>query len=74
MQCGQLRSICENPDIAWFPQRHICWSTAARTVATRRFHTKHEKAKPDEAGYLATDGVLVWVADGDLSPDDEFLD
>lgn len=42
-------------------------------VATRRFQKKHEEAKPDGAGYLPTDGSLVWVSGQDLTPDDMFL-
>jgi hypothetical protein len=34
---------------------------------------KHEKASPDLAGNMPTDGVLVWVSDEDLTPDDDFL-
>lgn len=73
VQCGQLRSICEDPEQAWYPQNNVCWSTAARMVATRRFQNKHEKAKPDGAGYLPTDGSVIWVSSQDLTPDDMFL-
>jgi hypothetical protein len=72
-QCGQLRSICEDPEIGWYPQRHICWATTAREAATRRWAKKHEKAEPDSVGALPTDGTIVWVSDEDLTPDDNFL-
>lgn len=72
-QCGQLRSICSDPSVSHYPQLHVCWATAAQMVASRRFHNLHEKAKPDSAGYLPTDGALVWVSDEDLTPDDDFL-
>lgn len=72
-QCGELRSICEDPEQEWYPQRMVCWSSAARSVATRRFDKLHENDKPDAAGNLATDGTVVWVASEDLSPDDDFL-
>lgn len=72
-QCGQLRSVCSDPETPWYPQRATCWSTATRTVVERRWHEKHENAKPDVAGYLPTDGVTVWVSPHDLTPDDDFV-
>lgn len=71
--CGRLRSLCENPDVDWYPQMHVCWASAAQSVASRRWHKKHEDAKPDAAGYLPTDGGFVWVSTEDLTPDDDFL-
>ena len=52
---------------------HVCWATAAQSVATRIWHKRHENAKPDDAGFLPTDGALVWISTDDLSPDDDFL-
>jgi hypothetical protein len=72
-QCGQLRSVCSDPETAWYPQRSICWATATRQNIGRKWHTKHEKAKPDALGYLPDDGVTLWVATSDLSPEDDFL-
>ena len=71
--CGQPREVCEQVR-DYFPQRTVCWATAARSVARRRFEKLHEHANPDPAGYLPTDGVTVWVSQRDLSPDDDFLD
>ncbi|HET8614293.1 MAG TPA: hypothetical protein VFL94_02125, partial [Actinomycetales bacterium] len=51
-ECGQPRSVCSVRDTAWYPQRNVCWATAARNVAQRRFEALHKDAKPDEAGYL----------------------
>lgn len=72
-QCGGPRDECESPDVGWYPQRHKCWKTAAQQTATRKFTDKHAKSQPDLAGYLPTDGSLVWVATEDLSPEDDFL-
>jgi hypothetical protein len=68
-----LRSICEDDDQLWYPQRHVCHATAAQQNASRKFHTMHREAKPDVAGYLPTDGHMVWASDQDLTPDDDFL-
>lgn len=72
-QCGELRSVCEDPSQDWYPQRMVCWSTAARAVASRRWDKLNEKVKPDASGYLPTDGAVIWAASEDLSPDDNFL-
>jgi hypothetical protein len=58
----------------FYPQRRICWITAAEQVAQRRFRELHEKTKPDEAGYLPTDGVAIYADVEDTNPDDRFLD
>lgn len=71
--CGNLRSVCSDPDTDFYPQRTICWATAAQQVVLRRWHKKHEKAQPDEAGYLPTDGTTIWVSPDDLTPDDDFI-
>lgn len=76
-QCGNLRAICSDPDgvhgEGFYPQRDVCWVTAAQDVATRRFRKLHEKAKPDAGGFLPTDGSLVWASPENLTPDDDFL-
>ena len=72
-QCNGPRSECEDDSVAWYPQRHICWKTAAAEVAMRRWERVNEDAKPDAAGYLPTDGTKLWVASEDLTPDDDFI-
>lgn len=75
--CGNLKSICSNPDgllgQGFYPARDICWVTAARQAASRRFDRMHEKAEPDLLGYLPTDGVFIRAALVDEDPDDDFL-
>jgi hypothetical protein len=56
-----------------YPQRTVCWVTAAREVAERRWERRTEGAKPDSAGYLPGDGMRIWMSREDLSPDDDFL-
>ena len=53
----------------------MCFVTRARTSAHRAFEDKHSKEKPSKAnGYLTpTDGVTVWAATENLTPDDDFL-
>lgn len=71
--CKRLRIICEDPEQAWYPQRHTCWATAATDAVSRRWKEKHKDAKPDSNGVLPTDGVHIWVSEDDLTPDDDFL-
>ncbi len=71
--CGQPRDVCADRDVDYFPQRTICWATAARRVAQRRWDKRNENAKPDAAGYLPDDGATVWVSPHDLTPDEDFL-
>jgi len=65
--------VCADRDVDYFPQRTICWATAARRVAQRRWEKRIKDANPDAAGYLPDDGVTVWVSPHDLTPDDDFL-
>lgn len=71
--CGQPRSICSDPSVDYFPQRAICWATAALRVAQRRWDRHTEDAQPDASGYLPGDGVTVWVSTTDLEPDNDWL-
>lgn len=71
--CGNLRSVCSDPDTDWYPQRLWCGATATRDMVTRRWHDKHREAKPDSLGFLPTDGAMFWASTEDLTPDDEFL-
>jgi hypothetical protein len=72
-ECGQLRSVCSDPATVWYPQRNVCYATATRQNIDRKWVNKHRDRKPDMAGYLPTDGVTLWVATEDISPEDYFL-
>jgi hypothetical protein len=69
--------VCSNPEGAhgegFYPQLSTCWVDATRENVTRQWRKKHEKARPDAAGYLPTDGRTPWVSTEDLTPDDDFL-
>lgn len=69
-QCGNPRSVCSDPDTAWFGQRSVCYASAELDVIRRRLVMGH---KP--AGWEAhpTDGVSVYVAPVDVNPDDDFI-
>jgi hypothetical protein len=71
--CGNLRSVCSDPDIPWHPQRTMCLATAAREVALRRVYRKYKHPAPDDPEVHETDGMQVWVSMDDLTPDDNFI-
>lgn len=60
-QHGGPLSECEEPPDLW-PVRRVCWIAAAQTVAERERSKETEKAKPDEAGYLPTDGESIYLS------------
>lgn len=69
--CGNLRSVCSNPDQEFYPQRSMCYATAAKEITVRRLRKKHDKEPGTEPHPL--DGMAVWVSTDDLSPDDDFV-
>ena len=72
--CGQLRSVCGDPEAPWYPQRTHCYATAARQSVMRRMGDYYRKVEPSESnGWMHPgDGVAYWVSTSDLSPDDDF--
>lgn len=58
--------------MTWFPQRTVCYASAAREVTARRLLKRHEKNQPG-IDLHPTDGVSVWVSTEDLTPDDDFV-
>ena len=71
--CGNLREVCSNPDLPWYPQRHICYASKDREAIDRKWRKKHKDAAPDTVGRMPTDGERIWVSTEDLTPDDDFL-
>lgn len=84
--CGNLLEDCSNPDLPWYPQRHICYATKVRDMADRKWSEKREDApfhSGNEQGWAKSfstrtpfhfrDGVRVWVSPHDLTPGDTFI-
>jgi hypothetical protein len=69
-QHGGPLSECEEPPDLW-PVRRVCWITAAQTVAERQRSKETEDVKPDDAGYLPTDGEQIILSLVDPNPDEE---
>jgi hypothetical protein len=70
-QHGGPLSECEGdepPDL--WPVTRICWIAAIQAAAERRRTKETENAKPDDAGFLPTDGELIYLSRTDPDPDD----
>lgn len=71
-RCGNLSSLCSDPNVDWHPQETVCWATATREWGIRRLQAKHKDFKPDatdargEPLMSPLDGVALWVTDVDL--------
>lgn len=72
-QCGNLRSVCSNPELAVYPQRTMCYVTAVAEMTERQVHKRF--GRPDEKtdGLHPTDGMRVWASPEDVNPNDDFL-
>lgn len=72
-ECGNLTSVCSDPDVAWFPQRTACYASAALAVTRRRVAAAYGHPEPEEKSVHPTDGLGWWMARHDLTPDDHFI-
>lgn len=66
--------MCSDPETPWYPQRTVCWATATRQLVGRKWHAKVGETRPSTERFHPDDGVSLWVASDDLTPDDDFLD
>ena len=70
--CGNLRSVCSDPNTPMYPQRRMCYASAVQQLTLRRLRAKH-KAEPGLVDLHPLDGMGVYVSPDDLSPDDDFV-
>lgn len=71
--CGNLRSVCEDPERALYPQRRMCYVSAVRDLTIRRVTAKHKTSEPGVKELHPLDGMSVWVSTEDLTPEDDFV-
>lgn len=69
--CGNLKSVCSDPERPFYPQRRMCYATATREVTARRLVDKY--GHPEGVEVHPTDGMGIWASPEDLTPDDDFL-
>lgn len=69
--CGNLRSVCSDPNRPWYPQRDYCYATAVRDLTQRRVEKRYGPPV-GTAEIHETDGMYLSVSEYDLTPDDDF--
>lgn len=72
IHCGNLRSVCSDPERPLFPQRSMCYVTAVKDLTARKVRAKYDK-EPSTDELHPTDGMTVWASPEDLTPDDTFV-
>lgn len=70
--CGNLKSVCSDPLVPWYPQRSYCYATAAREQEWRQTRKVYKQPEPTDDAAHITDGLAWWVSTHDLTPDDDF--
>lgn len=73
-RCGNLKSVCSDPEMAWYPQRTMCYATAADEMAWRKARLLYKSPDAKSAASHPLDGMSIHVSIDDLTPDDDFLD
>ena len=71
--CGNLRSVCSDPSIPWYPQRSYCYPSAAVMQTWRRTRERFESPKHDDPSPHVTDGLKWGMSQFDLTPQDDFF-
>ena len=72
-RCGNLRSVCSDPASVWYPQRSVCYATAAAEQTWRRTHKVFEHPQHDSPEPHMVDGLHWWASPYDLTPEDDFF-
>lgn len=72
-ECGNLRAICSDPNVTWYPQRSTCYAVATVESVRRRTVQKYGHPKHDDGGLHITDGLTWWTSQHDLTPEDDFF-
>lgn len=71
-ECGNLKSVCSDPTIPWYPQRSYCYASAAREQEWRQTRKVFKHPEPTDDAPHITDGLVWWVSQSDLTPGDDF--
>lgn len=81
--------MCGDPETVWYPQRTVCYADMATAAVRWQYDQIHgpdshvqfhdgsfkvwAAKRSNGFPYSAEDGVSLWVASEDLTPDDHFL-
>lgn len=72
-ECGNLKSVCADPTVPWYPQRSYCYASAAREQIWRRTRKAFKQPDSTQAEPHTTDGLAWWMSQHDLTPEDDFF-
>lgn len=72
-RCGNLRSVCSDPEAIWYPQRAVCYATAAAAQTHRETAKRFGHPEPDDPSPHESDGLEWWASPHDLTPEDDFF-
>jgi hypothetical protein len=85
-QCGKPLTECGDPQAVWYPQRAVCYASMQQADVEARYAALHEAAPYHDGTFTSwatdrsvehpfhyRDGVRLWLADEDYTPDDDFL-
>ena len=70
-RCGNLRSVCSDPNIDWHPHTVTCWPSATTEWALRQLQKKYEGAEPHGDQMHPLDGMSIFAAQ--VAPEDDPL-
>ena len=72
--CGNLKSICSDPENDLYPQRRVCHVEASQKMIRRRVDAHFKQHEPSHKnGWVhPTDGWSIWMSLVDSTPDDDF--
>ena len=71
-RCGNLRSVCSDPERPVYPQRTMCYLTAVRDLTMRRVAARYAQ-EPGTRELHPTDGMSLWASPDDLTPESNWL-
>lgn len=71
--CGNLRSVCSDPTVPWYPQRSVCYASAAREQVWRMTRDRYGHPEPTQKTAHKTDGLVWLTTQHDLTPQDDFF-
>lgn len=72
-ECGNLKSVCSDPDVRAYPQRSYCYFSAGVAQTWRRTWAMYDHPDPKSERPHETDGLKWWLALEDLTPEDNFF-
>jgi seryl-tRNA synthetase len=58
-KCGNLRSVCSDPEVDWHPHIDTCYASATTEWGARRLQDRY-KADAEDGALHPLDGVVIY--------------